>query len=129
MPPSYALSLEQLREPQQGSPISHPYNTYPKSVEAHIAVWDNEMRTYTYVVAGTKDEGVVIKQIFTGNSKALQVEATELLKLFQLHIPMQRKIGRATSNVFCFSVYRCINHPVFHEILISNASLNLPVAP
>lgn len=96
-PASYALSLNQVRDPQQGSPISHPYDTYPPGVEAHVAVWDDGMRTYTYVVPGTKGDGVTVKHIFTCNNADLQLEATKLLELFQLDVPLERKVGKASS--------------------------------
>ncbi|KAF9456067.1 hypothetical protein BDZ94DRAFT_1276582 [Collybia nuda] len=102
MPESYALPLWFLRDPQQRLPVPMPYNTYPNGVDVRYTVRDNDMRAYTYVVSGDKDESVSVKHIFTCNSQHLQEDATQLLEAFQLDVPMQRKMGKTSLPYFYF---------------------------
>lgn len=93
---TYALGVELLRDPQQNSAMSHPYNAYPTSaVQASVVEWEDGMQTFSYAVKGRED--VVVKHIFTGNTPELQMDANKILKEIQLDVPMER-LRRNTSD-------------------------------
>lgn len=64
-----------------------------------MIVWNDEMQTYSYIVSGNNAEGVIVKHIFTGNSEVFQKDAKKLLQEFQLEVPMQRKLGKASESL------------------------------
>jgi len=92
---TYALNIEQLRDPQQNSAMSHPYNAYPTSaVQASVVEWEDGMQTFCYALKGRED--IVVKHVFTGNTPVLQKDADNFLKEIQLEVPMER-LRRNTS--------------------------------
>lgn len=104
---TYALEVDQLRDPQQNSAMSHPYNAYPTSaVQASVVEWEDGMQTFCYAVKGRED--VVVKHVFTGNTPVLQKDANKFLKEIQLEVPMER-LRRNTSHFFFWIFLVCLS--------------------
>ena len=106
-PPSktYAFGVEHLRDPQQNSAMSHPYNSYPTSaVEASVVEWEDGMQTFCYAAKGRED--IVVKHVFTGNTPVLQKDANKFLKEIQLEVPMERPRRNTSESFFSFLLVR-----------------------
>ena len=72
--------------------MSHPYNVYPGSVVgAFVDQWEDGMQTFSYI--SKADPAVSVKHVFTGNTPALQHEATKLLEDIQKTVPLARARG------------------------------------
>lgn len=99
--------MNELRDPQEASPLSHPTNVYPLDVvEGVVEGWEDGMQTFIYSWngrngSGKQQEGMggiaaSLTHVFTGNTEWLQRDAVDLLREFQLRVPLQRKMGSAS---------------------------------
>lgn len=99
---AYALELESVRDPQQTLPMILPLDVYPASVEPSAIMWQDGMRTLSYNIK--KDEGIIVKHIFTCNLVRLQEEPTSLFRDFQTDVELRRQGGdSAGGGVFRFN--------------------------
>ncbi|KAF8655945.1 hypothetical protein AX16_002852 [Volvariella volvacea WC 439] len=100
----YALPLEMMRESKDTHAINVPYSTIPKKVVGvEVVRWSDHMQTLSYDLDGARGEngdggsgegqGRVVKHIFTGNLRELQVEATQFLTSIQEDVKLRRPIG------------------------------------
>lgn len=99
----YAIELDRMRDPQDNLPLSLPLNELPSrgQVDAKVRVWKDRTKTMVYLFDQRLNEKpVVVQHVFTCNSRVLQKEPSELLRLIQTHVPLRRLTGDGSSNPY-----------------------------
>jgi hypothetical protein len=85
-----------MRDPQDNLPLTLPLNelTGRGCLEPKVKAWNDRMKTLVYEFEpGFDERPIVVQHVFTCNSKIIQEEPSELLRLVQVHVPLRRFPG------------------------------------
>lgn len=97
----YAIEIDRMRDPQDNLPLSLPLNELPNCDLVHVRmrISKDRMKTLTYNFDISTNEGpIVVRHVFTCNSKKLQEEPSKLLSSIQIHVPLGRSTGDGSSS-------------------------------
>ncbi|KAF9454482.1 hypothetical protein P691DRAFT_808625 [Macrolepiota fuliginosa MF-IS2] len=101
----YAVDIDRMRDPQDSLPLSLPLSEMPSQsyVDFKVQTWSDRMKTlvYQFKVGSNGNRGpAAVQHIFTGNLKDLQRDPSQLLSEIQIHVPLRRPTGDASSNPY-----------------------------